>query len=537
VADDPGERELLARDVHSSALLMALLFFIWGGLSLLTVPVNPFVVPNAAQVIVGGIMVVYLLWARRRPSLGISIGLAAAMVAYSLVLLPWTALAWCRLGRPWEAFTVPQIGTVLMAMVVPGSFWIGTLLVGLFAAESLFVFLCGKAVGLIALLPVTEPTVSLGFALVAVAILFARDQRRKLERRHVKLEAEADALRRLGPLFLRVRDRLHRELGAISAELGDAACASVPGARLSRTVGRLASIGDHLERLGTGEPSAPADLAHRTEAEQRLEAGATRTGAVLLAGATAFAVLVTLLFGQRAGWSFRLLATCGLVALLSLAYLRATRHRPSEGGCVAIMLALWAVDLVTVSRNQWLLLEGDMPFTPFVGNKMLMLVIALALSTRLWLSLGLIAVTLADALLLYLGLHLGDRRDLVSLVEPWITIVYGLIAISISVSGEQRRLTSLSVLRAEADRTSQYRRAGMFLALRDQLNSPLQTLVLCVGQLEGKDGLSAPAIERLQSAVNRLRALSSELATLEGLAPAELRRASLDAEDELRRHA
>jgi hypothetical protein len=73
----------------------------------------------------------------------------------------------------------------------------------------------------------------------------------------------------------------------------------------------------------------------------------------------------------------------------------------------------------------------------------------------------------------------------------------------------------------------------MYLALRDRLNSPLQTLVAGAAQLGGQ---ARPETEGLRSAVGSLVTLSRQLAAVDRLVPPESARLSMDAEYELRSH-
>ena len=68
-------------------------------------------------------------------------------------------------------------------------------------------------------------------------------------------------------------------------------------------------------------------------------------------------------------------------------------------------------------------------------------------------------------------------------------------------------------MRAESEASTLHRRAVTLLALRDQLNTPLQTLVVGLARLE----LQEPTrdVARIRSALDRLVALSRELAQLE----------------------
>jgi hypothetical protein len=89
-----------ASGAHSGATVLALLLFLWGAVSYFFVPREPFGTPNLLQVVVCGPAFLYFVATRKRPSQRLAASFSAALLAYSLVLLPWTAVQWAALGRP-----------------------------------------------------------------------------------------------------------------------------------------------------------------------------------------------------------------------------------------------------------------------------------------------------------------------------------------------------------------------------------------------------------------------------------------------------
>ena len=47
----------------------------------------------------GGAALAYLLWTRNRPRRRVAEGIFAILFLYTVLVLPWTFVAWCRLGR------------------------------------------------------------------------------------------------------------------------------------------------------------------------------------------------------------------------------------------------------------------------------------------------------------------------------------------------------------------------------------------------------------------------------------------------------
>jgi hypothetical protein len=196
-----------------------------------------------------------------------------------------------------------------------------------------------------------------------------------------------------------------------------------------------------------------------------------------------------------------------------LAWLGLTWRRPTERrGRLAILL-LFAGALIGVSLDQRAYLAIARPFTPFIGQKLLMVSLGLAAASWSWMGLPLILATAADAVMLYFVLGFGALKDRMAVVEPWVTLVYLVVAVIALVLRDQRRVASLAVLRAESEGSALHRHAVMLLALRDQLNTPLQTLVVGASRLELAD--PTHDLSRIRAALARLVALSRELAELE----------------------
>jgi hypothetical protein len=520
---EPVEQQLHAHEAHASALAAALLLLLWGAVSLFIVPAR-FRIIDSIDAAVGAIALAWLLTRRDRPDPARTYAFIAVAIASTLVWLPWIAIEWCAVGRPFEAFTIPQVAIITVALVVPRSLVLGIVTMLLFVAEALFTVAYADHVGLHDRLPVGEPFITLYFTLPGVGLLLLRERRRRLARRHVRLRAEAEALARLSPLFADV----HRELTSLLAVVSDdlrAIGASSAMAATARSVDRLAAIGAQIGGLAEATPPPPADAAAAnapaTECERVFLAGDEQFGAAV------FAVVTILL---ALGWAPLMRAQIGdpfaLSVLMSigaagtvLALLYATRSRPTQRRGRAALLALFAVVLLAVSLHPRAFIVAGRPFNPFIGQKILM--VTLGVTAAGWSSwaLPLIVGTAVEALALYFALGFDALKDRISVVEPWVTLVFMATGIAALMLRDQRRVASVALLRAEAEAMAWHRRAVILLALRDQLNTPLQTLVLGAKRLE----LGTPArdLPRLRASIDRLVALSRSLAHLEipGAAP------------------
>src|SRR5262249_29429119 len=158
---------------------------------------------------------------------------------------------------------------------------------------------------------------------------------------------------------------------------------------------------------------------------------------------------------------------------------------------------------------------------PYVGHKLLLIGIVLIRPLRLWLGVLLVALVSVEALVLHLTIAAVRPPPL----EPWHTLLFSALAVGFMLMGEQRRLASLKLLRAQSESSALQRRAGLFLALCDQLNTPLQTLLL---RLEMVVTSRQPVTVQVKERIALVHSLSGQLHELAAAVPGRLVRASLD---------
>jgi hypothetical protein len=523
--------EIQAHEVHRAAATWSLLILSWGAIAFAVVPSEPFWVANLAEVLLGAAGLVYLLWTWNRPRRRVAEGIFAILFVYAVLVLPWTFVVWCRLGRPVEAFVVPQVGIISIALLFPGRWSFGAAAMSLFVAESLAVFVYARHVGLHELIPITEPFATAGITILGIGLLILRRHRRDLARKHVRARAEIEALDRIRPVIVHARTELEAQVAVLVSEVlangGNAA--DVRSTRISRALERLGDLGRKLGALVVDEAAAPPQVAER----QLLERDA-QLGAILLAGLAAALTLLAALFSHvRFGQVPASVLAAIAVEFAILLYLLRTRRRSSSRRALWAVLALFTMALALVTYNQFWMLRENLPFAPFLGHKLLMVVLGMALATRFRLGVVLIVATAVNAIALWFALDLGAHRHIVSVSEPWATLTFTLISLVSLRVLEQRQIASVELLRDEAAVSAMQRRASMFLALRDRLNSPLQTLV--ISATRASSHLPPSDTKRVQAAVDRLVALSRELAELDVRLPRPS--AAFDTNHELSRRA
>jgi hypothetical protein len=528
---DPLERELNAHEAHASATAAALLLFLWGAVSVFVVPPQ-FRVVDATHTIVGAIASAWFILTRRRPHTRFSYAFIAIVLIDTLTVLPWITMQWCVVGRPFEALNVPQVGLLTVPLVIPRSFGLGVAAMLAFLVEALFVTMYAMHIGMEARLPIGEPQITTFLVMPALGLLVLRERRRRVARRHIQLQAESQALARLSPLFARLRSEVTTQLAVLAGELG-AVTASPASASMGRSVDRLLIVDAKLGDL-TDEALPPAldggDTVHPvpTDAEHAFLAADEQFGAIFFALVTLLLAVFSLPVGYRVlGASFAVsLTACAVAAAIVFVWLITTQRRPSRRRGRAAVMLLCLIILIAVSLNQLTFLAVPEPFMPFMGHKILMVMLGLTAASWFWLGLPIIVLTAADAVVLFYVLHFDHLRDRVSVVEPWTTLVFMAIGVVALLLRDQRRIASLALLRAESHVWGLHRRAMMLLALRDQLNTPLQTLVVGASRL----ALQNPSrdVSRMEAAIARLVVLSRELAQLD--IPTEAQLASMDSQ-------
>lgn len=529
-AIDMFEEARRTRDAHRTATVFALLVFIWGGVSLLATPWEPFWLANVPQTIVSAAAIPYFLRSWKHPNRRIAEAFTALVVVYALCLLPWTSYVWTRMGRPVEAFTVPELAVICMALLLPPPMWLRIAVMSLFAAVGVFAWVDAHRLGLDTRIPVTEPIALIAFFFLGVGICLLRRNRRELVRDYVGIQAEVQALDHVRPMFSHARDQLRTQLDVLAADISDREESERVSQGVVRALDRLSELRSRLDDVTSEDQSGlSAD-----EAEQRVLARDAQLGATFLAGIAVILVGPTLMWSHfvLSRLSTELLAANALSYCALLIYLVATRRHPSSRRAMWAILALVATTLPVAAYNQMVLLHTHQPYAPFLGHKLLMVSLGLTVASRFKLGVFLIAITVLSAMGLWFVLGIGEHRDVVPLAEPWITLSFALIGLVSARILDNRRAASVRLLRAEAEASALYRRALLLLALRDRLNTPLQTLILGMSPISPVPGKRT---EEVETAVEHLIDLSHELGNLDWVVPLAARHTSLDADGELRR--
>jgi hypothetical protein len=514
----PAVHDFQSRDGYRSAIALAILILLWGLVVVRFDPQLPLGLAAGRFSVVGlaAIGLMYFLFTWRRPNLDVATAFSIAEIGLVGVLIGWAGWTLAPLGREWQVVAVGQLALASIPLIAPRYVWVGIAFVILFSLQLVAIVVHQSQ------LPV-EPFNSLMMAAVALAVLALREQRQRIGVEYLRTASESATLQQLRPLFCSVREQLGRALSTISE-----ASASFGDPLIDRSSSRLSDLG---QRIGELESAADgADAISSSEAERLLFARDAQIGATLFAAGALGVVLFALLAvrGLALDGVPAMLWWCGAVYAVILCWLLWTRRRPTarRGLVASVCLFVVATASAVFMHVQWSNLLQ--PVNLFIGEKLILAALVMIRPLRLWLGMTMVGIVgLAALIAQHFAPGLSATQQVRSL-EQGHTLLFVGLGVVFMLMGEQRRIASLKLLRAQSEAGSLRRRASIFLALCDQLNSPLQTLLLRF-TLRGRE-----TGDDLNASMERLRELSAQLRRLSSEQPGELQRLSLDGAAELR---
>lgn len=176
----------------------------------------------------------------------------------------------------------------------------------------------------------------------------------------------------------------------------------------------------------------------------------------------------------------------------------------------------------------------ELIWVPMTGHRLVMLAIGVLAPTGLLLGGGLIASFALEAVVLWYALGLGVHPGVRSPWEPWVTLIYGGVALGMLAYRVRSHNIELKLREVRAEAEALERVARLFIAVRDATNTPLQTLELSIALLRKRSPESEPTIAAMERAVQRLRSLAQRLGSVDPLLVWREGDESFDAEAMLR---
>lgn len=200
-----------------------------------------------------------------------------------------------------------------------------------------------------------------------------------------------------------------------------------------------------------------------------------------------------------------------LIDTSALGVLAWRRNRPSTTlGSALLLVSQVPFAVFAWSADAGRAAEGGY-WVPYEANKMAALAIAMVAPPVL--PIGLLAIALySGSALLHHALLPASARAHMAVGEPWSTLGYTVIGLVIFVIRHRGRRAHDEVVRLRAEEALREKAAGVFVAVRDLANSPLQTLDVSVHLLAtSADPNVVRASEWISRSVARLRRLNSLL--------------------------
>ncbi|HYO73805.1 MAG TPA: hypothetical protein VEU33_47840 [Archangium sp.] len=206
-----------------------------------------------------------------------------------------------------------------------------------------------------------------------------------------------------------------------------------------------------------------------------------------------------------------------LWALGMLGMLLARRHRLSpaliNGGFVVGVLPF----LPIFALAEYFMTGSGLLWMPMTGHRLVMLSIGVLVPTGMWLGGGLIAIFALEAVVLWFALGLGSHPGVRSPWEPWVTLIYGGVALAMLAYRVRSHTIELTLREVRAEAEALERLARLFLAVRDATNTPLQTLELSIAVLRQRSPEGESTLAAMERAVHRVRSLTQRLGSVDPL--------------------
>lgn len=252
------------------------------------------------------------------------------------------------------------------------------------------------------------------------------------------------------------------------------------------------------------------------EQERRVRAWRSTTAATALVTATELAYVFIDLRVYPEPWMAlgRAAHTGGCVALL--AWLFARRETPTLRLASGVFLAMVLPMLPLFAFAEVSMAATHEVWAPLMGHRLVMLGVGLFAPAGLGLGAGLIAAFALEAVLLWYGLRL-DARLPTMVWEPWVTLVYGMVATAMLAFRVRSRRAEYRLRRARAEAESLERLARLFLAVRDASSTPLQTLQVGTTLLRKRAPECGPVLDSMERALERMRVLTERMASSDPL--------------------
>jgi hypothetical protein len=152
-----------------------------------------------------------------------------------------------------------------------------------------------------------------------------------------------------------------------------------------------------------------------------------------------------------------------------------------------------------------------LPLETFVRQELMCIVYALATPPSAVISLVVIAAFTVDSLILLWTIDGHSRLLAVQGWQPWTILIFGACAALLAVYGARRQRREVALI-VEAERSAAlHRLVYAYLAVRDLVNTPLQTLTISLSLLASRFPAAREITDPMARSVERLAELNRVL--------------------------
>jgi hypothetical protein len=211
--------------------------------------------------------------------------------------------------------------------------------------------------------------------------------------------------------------------------------------------------------------------------------------------------------GEGLRWIYLTHAALAALVALLLWRPRTVDARRSLAAFLAIALPLLPIYWLSQSRS----IAAGVFWQPVIGRKLILLGLALLTPHSRAVAAVLLAIFLGECVLLWEHFDLWNDPKTAAAGEPWVTLLFGATTGLLLVQRWRSRRLEQQLLQTQTDTKALYQLMQISLAVRDQVNTPLQSLELSIALLKRRHPAEQPALERMDRSLQRLIELSQNL--------------------------
>jgi hypothetical protein len=218
----------------------------------------------------------------------------------------------------------------------------------------------------------------------------------------------------------------------------------------------------------------------------------------------AFAVVERGVLGGPLAWMYATHATMAGGLALVLYGRRNLDPRWSLAAFVVLVLPLLPIFWVSESAA----VAAGRLWQPFIGRKLILLGLALLTPRSSAVAALLLALFMIESVAVWVRLDLAHDPIATAAGEPWVTLVFFVAALLVVVERRHRRRLQRELLEAVREAEALRQVVDVSTAIRDQVNTPLQTLELSIALLARRHPEERHVLDRMGRSVRKLVRIS-----------------------------